>query len=179
VTAPNPVRNDELMRITRAVLHRPPIPARAIKTVPHKAAPRGEDEARGARRKQLVAAGPRVALFAPRGVVGKRERVVRGDARAAYRVAAGLRRRRAVRAGVTWTPGYDGWVRYDDPDRSLRQRASLFADDDGRRATVAHLHGVRTTLGKGDTPQRHRQAEQVAELVSRVRGPDCPGSGDG
>ncbi len=151
---------------------------------------------------------------------------------------------------VTWTPGYDGWVRYDDPDRSLRQRSSLFADlrrslprhqalfhtndtgpvrcedgvvrrlhfgiatlvdphlaviggeaafvhggfahhdawpaenrgrmahairvadSDGRRATVAHLHGVRMGSGKGDTPERRRQAEQLAALVGRVRGPD-------
>jgi endonuclease/exonuclease/phosphatase family metal-dependent hydrolase len=29
---------------------------------------------------------------------------------------------------VTWTPGYDGWVTYTDPDRTSRQRASLFTD---------------------------------------------------
>ena len=151
---------------------------------------------------------------------------------------------------VTWTPGYDGWVTYVDPDRTLEQRASLFQDlrralpdyqahfftcdtgpvlcqdgvvrrqhfgiatliaphlpvvgseaafvhgkfahhdtwppeDRGRMAhavrvdggdagivTVAHLHGVRMSSGKGDTPERLRQAEEVVALVSRVRGPD-------
>jgi endonuclease/exonuclease/phosphatase family metal-dependent hydrolase len=151
---------------------------------------------------------------------------------------------------VTWTPGYAGWVIYSDPDRVLRQRASLFedlrralprhqahfftcdtgpvhcddgvarrqhfgiatlvaptlsiigseaafvhggfahhdawpsedrgriahavrvVDDNGRWATVTHLHGVRMASGKGDTPQRRRQAEQVAALVGRVRRPD-------
>lgn len=46
------------------------------------------------------------------------------------------------------------------------------ADRDGGRFTVAHLHGVRLASGKGDTPQRRRQAEAVAALVGRVRGPD-------
>jgi len=46
------------------------------------------------------------------------------------------------------------------------------ADSDGRRATVAHLHGVRMGSGKGDTPERRRQAEQLAALVGRVRGPN-------
>lgn len=151
---------------------------------------------------------------------------------------------------VTWTPGYDSWVRYDDPDRNLRQRSSLFADlrrslpchqahfhtndtgpvrcedgvirrqhfgiatlvaphlaviggaaafvhgrfahhdawpaenrgrmahairvadTDGRRATVAHLHGLRMGSGKGDTPGRRRQAEQLVALVGRVREPN-------
>ncbi len=150
---------------------------------------------------------------------------------------------------VTWTPGHDGWVTYMDPDRTLRQRSSLFqdlrralpehqahfhtsdsgpvrcedgvvrrqhfgiatlvaphlaivaseatfvhgtfanhevwpaenrgrvahavrvAEADGHCVTVAHLHGVRMGSGKSDTPQRRRQAERVAALVGRVRGP--------
>lgn len=151
---------------------------------------------------------------------------------------------------VTWTPGHDGWVTYADPDRTLRQRSSLFedlrralprhqatfhtsdtgpvrtedgvvrrqhfgiatliaphlaviggqasfvhgnfahhdawpaedrgrvahavrvADRDGRRVTVAHLHGVRMASGKGDSPARRRQAEQVVALIGRVREAD-------
>lgn len=151
---------------------------------------------------------------------------------------------------VTWTPGYAGWVQYEDPDRSLRQRSSLFedlrrslpghqalfhtsdtgpvrcgdgvvrrqhfgiatlvdpslaviggeaafvhgsfahhdtwpaedrgriahairvADHDGRPITVAQVHGVRMGSGKADTPERRRQAEQLAALVGRVRGVD-------
>lgn len=150
---------------------------------------------------------------------------------------------------VTHTDGYDGWVTYADPDRTLRQRASLFEDlrralpdhqahfyacdtgptlgDDGvlrrqhfgiatlvaadlaiigseaafvhgdfahheawpgedrpriahalrvagggdRPVTIAHLHGVRMASGKADTPQRRAQAEHLAALVGRVRGP--------
>lgn len=37
---------------------------------------------------------------------------------------------------VTWTPGHDGWVTYTDPDRTLRQRSSLF--EDLRRALPWH-----------------------------------------
>lgn len=150
---------------------------------------------------------------------------------------------------VTWTDGYGGWVTYADPDRTSRQRSSLFDDlrhalpdhqaqfftcdtgpvlgedgvlrrqhfgiatlvaphlavigseaafvhgafahhdawpaedrgrmahavrvagPDDRSATVAHLHGVRMASGKGDTPQRRRQAERVAALVDRVSRP--------
>jgi len=150
---------------------------------------------------------------------------------------------------VTWTPGYDGWVTYADPDRVLRQRSSLFEDlrralpayqahfytcdtgpvrcDDGvtrrqhfgvatlvgprlamvggeagfvhgdfahhqawpaedrgrvahavrvvdqtdRAVTVCHLHGVRMSSGKEDMPARRVQAERLAALVGRVRGP--------
>jgi endonuclease/exonuclease/phosphatase family metal-dependent hydrolase len=150
---------------------------------------------------------------------------------------------------VTWTPGHHGWVTYADPDRTLRQRSSLFEDlrralprhqaqfhtcdtgpvrcDDGvvrrqhfgiatlvaphlavvggeaafvhggfahhdawpaedrgrvahavrvvdgtgRGLSVTHLHGVRMSSGKADTPARRRQAERVAALVERVREP--------
>ena len=45
------------------------------------------------------------------------------------------------------------------------------ADLTGRTVTVCHLHGVRMSSGKADTPARRLQAERVAALVGRVRGP--------
>ena len=63
---------------------------------------------------------------------------------------------------------HDAWP---SEDRGRVAHAIRVADGDGGRATVAHLHGVRMSSGKGDTPQRRRQAEQVAALVGRVRRP--------
>ncbi len=62
---------------------------------------------------------------------------------------------------------HDAWP---SEDRGRVAHAVRVAGGDGR-ATVAHLHGVRMSAGKGDTPPRRRQAEQVAALVGRVRGP--------
>jgi endonuclease/exonuclease/phosphatase family metal-dependent hydrolase len=61
---------------------------------------------------------------------------------------------------------HDAWP---SEDRGRVAHAVRVAYGDGRCATVAHLHGVRMSSGKGDTPQRRRQAEQVAALVGRVR----------
>ena len=57
-------------------------------------------------------------------------------------------------------------------DRGRAAHAVRVADRDNRRATIAHLHGVRMASGKGDTVQRRRQDEQVVALVGRVTGPD-------
>jgi endonuclease/exonuclease/phosphatase family metal-dependent hydrolase len=38
-----------------------------------------------------------------------------------------------------------------------------------RAATVLHLHGLRDSQGKADTPARQVQAERVARLVTKVR----------
>lgn len=54
-------------------------------------------------------------------------------------------------------------------DRGRIGHAVRVADPTGRHATIVHLHGVRMASGKGDTPQRRRQAERTAELVGRVR----------
>lgn len=56
-------------------------------------------------------------------------------------------------------------------DRGRVAHAVRVVDGDGRHVTVAHLHGVRMASGKGDTPQRRRQAERVAALVGRVADP--------
>jgi endonuclease/exonuclease/phosphatase family metal-dependent hydrolase len=41
----------------------------------------------------------------------------------------------------------------------------------GRSVWVVQVHGLRDALGKGDTPERRCQAERLAELVRRIRGP--------
>lgn len=152
---------------------------------------------------------------------------------------------------VTHTPGVSGWTRFDDGERTLPQRASLFADirdvlphhqalflaaDSGpvrdesgrfrrqdfglgtfvaeqlpvvglqtcfvhgafvdheewaiedrprvaqsvrvvdraneRNVTIVQLHGLRDPRGKHDTPERHAQAQRLAELINRSRQPD-------
>ncbi len=64
---------------------------------------------------------------------------------------------------------HDAWP---NEDRGRLAHAVRVADADGGHVTVAHLHGVRMAGGKGDTPERRLQAERVAALVGRVRGPD-------
>ena len=150
---------------------------------------------------------------------------------------------------VTRTAGVGGWTRFDDVDRSLPQRANLFADvctllphhhgvfvasdagpvtdstgtrhqqnfglavfvherlsiirqyanfvhgdfvvheewpiadrprlaqairvhdtDTNRVVSITHLHGLRDPAGKIDTPQRRRQAERLADVVTTIRG---------
>ena len=56
-------------------------------------------------------------------------------------------------------------------DRGRLASASRVVDQDGRTATIAHFHGVRMAAGKGDTPARRQQAEQVVALLERVRRP--------
>jgi endonuclease/exonuclease/phosphatase family metal-dependent hydrolase len=63
---------------------------------------------------------------------------------------------------------HDAWP---SEGRGRMAHAVRVAHPDGRCATVAHLHGVRMASGKGDTPQRLRQAEQLAALLARVRRP--------
>ena len=64
---------------------------------------------------------------------------------------------------------HDAWPH---ENRGRLAHAVRVVDAAGAHATVAHLHGVRMASGKGDTPERRRQAERVAALVGRVRGPD-------
>jgi endonuclease/exonuclease/phosphatase family metal-dependent hydrolase len=40
-----------------------------------------------------------------------------------------------------------------------------------RTVWVVQMHGLRDPAGKGDTPARRRQAERLAELVTRIREP--------
>jgi endonuclease/exonuclease/phosphatase family metal-dependent hydrolase len=50
----------------------------------------------------------------------------------------------------------------------------------GRAVTVVHLHGLRDPAGKGDTPDRARQADRLARFVTRARrdGDLCVVAGD-
>ena len=41
----------------------------------------------------------------------------------------------------------------------------------GRTVWVVQVHGLRDPAGKADSPARRRQAERLAELVRRIRGP--------
>lgn len=61
------------------------------------------------------------------------------------------------------------WAVTDRPRVALAVRTVDRAD--GRSVWVVQMHGLRDPLGKGDTPARRRQAERLAELVRRVRGP--------
>jgi endonuclease/exonuclease/phosphatase family metal-dependent hydrolase len=63
---------------------------------------------------------------------------------------------------------HDAWP---SEDRGRVAHAVRIADDARRCVTIAHCHGVRMASGKGDTPQRRRQAEQIAALVGRVSRP--------
>ena len=64
---------------------------------------------------------------------------------------------------------HDAWP---PEDRGRVVHAVRVDGGDAGIVTVAHLHGVRMASGKGDTPERLSQAEEVVALVGRVRGPD-------
>ncbi|MEV0897114.1 endonuclease/exonuclease/phosphatase family protein [Actinoplanes sp. NPDC049802] len=64
---------------------------------------------------------------------------------------------------------HDEWATGDRPRVALAVRvADLTA---GRTVWIVQAHGLRDPAGKGDTPARLRQAERLAALVDRVRGP--------
>lgn len=62
--------------------------------------------------------------------------------------------------------------RWPAEDRARLAHAVRVVDATGRAMTVVHLHGVRMSSGKGDSPARRRQAERLAALITRVREPD-------
>jgi endonuclease/exonuclease/phosphatase family metal-dependent hydrolase len=61
------------------------------------------------------------------------------------------------------------WPAGDRPRVALAVRAVDRAA--GRSVWVVQVHGLRDPAGKGDTPARRGQAERLAGLVRRVRGP--------
>jgi endonuclease/exonuclease/phosphatase family metal-dependent hydrolase len=61
------------------------------------------------------------------------------------------------------------WAISDRPRVALAVRTVDRAS--GRSVWVVQMHGLRDPLGKGDTPARRSQAERLAELVRRIRGP--------
>ncbi|WP_433384652.1 endonuclease/exonuclease/phosphatase family protein [Actinoplanes sp. CA-142083] len=64
---------------------------------------------------------------------------------------------------------HDEWPTGDRPRIALAVRTVERAS--GRSIWVLQAHGLRDPAGKGDTPARRRQAERLAEIVRRVRGP--------
>ncbi len=60
----------------------------------------------------------------------------------------------------------DGWGEHPRPRNAHCLR--LFDYDDGFAITIAQMHGLRTTDGKGDTPERQAQAGALERLVRRV-----------
>lgn len=61
------------------------------------------------------------------------------------------------------------WPAGDRPRNALAVRTVDRAT--GRPVWVVQLHGLRDPAGKADTPARRAQAERLAALVRRVRGP--------
>ena len=61
------------------------------------------------------------------------------------------------------------WTVADRPRVALAVRTVDRAA--GRSVWVVQVHGLRDPLGKADTPARRGQAERLAELVRRIRGP--------
>jgi endonuclease/exonuclease/phosphatase family metal-dependent hydrolase len=65
---------------------------------------------------------------------------------------------------------HDEWTVADRPRIALA--VHTVDRDTGRPVRVVQVHGLRDPAGKGDTPARRRQAERLAELVRRIRGPE-------
>lgn len=64
---------------------------------------------------------------------------------------------------------HEEWTVADRPRAALAVRT--VDRDGGRSVSVVQTHGLRDPAGKGDTPARRAQAERIAELVDRIRGP--------
>lgn len=62
---------------------------------------------------------------------------------------------------------HEDWAATDRPRAAHVMRVT--APGGGAGFTVAHLHGLRDSAGKGDTPARREQAERITGLVSTVR----------
>jgi endonuclease/exonuclease/phosphatase family metal-dependent hydrolase len=64
---------------------------------------------------------------------------------------------------------FDEWTVADRPRVALAVRTLDRAAD--RSVWVVQVHGLRDPAGKADTPARRAQAERLARLVRRIRGP--------
>jgi endonuclease/exonuclease/phosphatase family metal-dependent hydrolase len=64
---------------------------------------------------------------------------------------------------------HDEWPAGNRPRIALAVRTVDRAT--GRSVWVVQAHGLRDPAGKGDTPARRRQADRLADLVRRIRGP--------
>ena len=113
-----------------------------------------------------------VAIFCPaaRGVLWDEERPVPS----LWGLATFVRKTLAITAQA------QGFVHkefsphgYGDHPRSRCAHAIRVYDfERDRPVGIAHMHGLRDLSGKGDTPDRRRQAQRLAALAGRVAGPD-------
>ncbi|MBB4189904.1 endonuclease/exonuclease/phosphatase family metal-dependent hydrolase [Rhizobium aethiopicum] len=60
----------------------------------------------------------------------------------------------------------DGWGDHPRPRNAHCIR--LFNHAHGRTVTIAHMHGLRDSAGKGDTAQREQQVLALAGLIGRI-----------
>lgn len=61
----------------------------------------------------------------------------------------------------------DGWGAH--PRSRNAHCIRLFDYEQGYPITIAHMHGLRDTAGKGDTPARRHQADALVEIIRQVR----------
>ncbi|OCJ12175.1 metal-dependent hydrolase [Rhizobium sp. AC27/96] len=61
----------------------------------------------------------------------------------------------------------DGWGEHPRPRNAHCIR--LFDYDRGCPITITQMHGLRDTVGKGDTPARRHQANALVEIIQQVR----------
>lgn len=60
----------------------------------------------------------------------------------------------------------DGWGKHPRPRNAHCLR--IFDYGGGYSITIAQMHGLRAENGKGDTPERHAQADTLVQLIGRV-----------
>ena len=61
----------------------------------------------------------------------------------------------------------DGWGPH--PRSRNAHCIRLFDYERGYPITIAHMHGLRDTIGKGDTPARRHQANALVDLIRQVK----------
>ncbi len=61
----------------------------------------------------------------------------------------------------------DGWGEH--PRSRNAHCIRLFDYNRGYPITIAHMHGLRDVIGKGDTPARHHQANALVDLIGQVK----------
>ena len=67
---------------------------------------------------------------------------------------------------------HDGWG--PEPVPRTFQAMRVVEPTTGRSVLLAHLHGLRDPMGKGDTPARAAQARRIADVVAGIAAPDEP-----
>lgn len=73
---------------------------------------------------------------------------------------------------ITTRPVHGAYTRHEEWPHTHRPRTALavqVAEPSGRTVGVIQVHGLRDTAGKGDSPARREQAEQLATLVRQTQ----------